>query len=185
MEEFVTYIGFDSAIIKADKKDPSIIYIQASNEDLDSDEEVVMMKALEDEAENYLKKGVISWDHQHKIEKNPKFIIGEPLDVKFTKANETLVKGRLYKKNEYAQGVMAMLASDSTRLGASIGGAIIAKSNAMSPKVNRIVPVIQRIKWDETAVTYKPINNNTRGNCTYYPFTEFAKAFMFESHKDA
>lgn len=181
MDELRAYLGFDNVTLKADKKDKSIIYIEASNEDIDSDDEMVMMKALKDEKENYLKKGVISWDHQHKLKNNPKYIIGEPLDVRFTGNNRTLVKGRLYKKNEHAQGVLAMLESNTTRLGASIGGAILAKAKNFSSRLHRIVPVISRIKWDETAITYKPINDGTRGQCTFYPFKEFAKSFMFKS----
>ena len=45
-----TYLGFGHVLLKADAKDKSVIYLEASNDGLDSDEEVVIRKALEDQA---------------------------------------------------------------------------------------------------------------------------------------
>ena len=176
--EQLAYIGFSNLLIKSDEKDDTIIYLEASNEGLDADSEIVMMKALKDEADNFLKKGLISWDHQHKAEKNPKFIIGEPLDVKFTDDNRTLVKAQMYKEKEYAQEVMKMAKSNTTRLGASIGGNIVSKSKVFNKERHQLIPVINKIQWDEVAVTYKPVNGETLGKCGYYDFGAFAKALM-------
>lgn len=180
MFEQMTYIGYDNVIFKSDPKDKWTIYLEASNENADADDEMVIMKALEDQAKSYLKKGVISWDHLHKKEKDPKYIIGEPLDVKFTGDGQTLIKAKLYKKNEYAQSIVNMLESGSTRLGASIGGAILSKSKSFSKKLNRIIPVINKLKWDEVAITYKPVNEGTLGSCSFYPFGEFSKSFILD-----
>jgi hypothetical protein len=179
------YIGLgENWLFKADKADPTICFLEASNEALDSDEELVVMKALEKQAESFLKKGLLSYDHLHKLEKNPKYIIGEPLDVKFSKDSRTLVKGRLYKSKEYAQEIMKMMQDKSTRLGASIGGAIVTKSKTYSTRLKRVVPVISDLKWDEVAITYKPVNTETLGKCTYMKFNEFAKSFMFNDEKE-
>ena len=184
--EHNTYLGFGHVLLKSDPKDKSIIYLEASNEDLDSDDEVVVMKALEKRANQFLKSGVLSWDHLHKIKKDPEFIIGEPLDVKFNKSEHlTLVKGRLYtKKNKHAQTVANMLEDETTRLGASIGGALISKSKAYSDRLKRVVPIIADLKWDEVAVTHKPVNKGTQGRCSFMPFPEFAKSFAFSDEKN-
>jgi len=181
MIESLFYAGFDNLLLKSDKDDPTIIYLEASNEDADSQGEVVLAKALSDEAESFLKKGVLSWDHQHKLQKDPNFIIGEPLDVKISKSNTTLIKGRLYKENEYAQGVMKMAKSGSTRLGASIGGGIKSRTEYFNKSLNKSVPVIEQLVWDEVAITHKPVNVGTRGKVTNVKYAEFGKSFAFAS----
>lgn len=185
--EKLFYAGCSHVLVKADKRDKTIVYLEASSETPDSDEEIVLQKALEEEAESYLKKGVLSWDHQHKIKNDPTYIIGEPLDVKFSNTNEintTLVKGRLYQKNKYAMAIMNMLSSKSTRLGASIGGMVIAKSEAYNKSIDKTLPVIEKVKWDEVAITYKPVNSDTRGKVTYTMFEEFGKSFFFKENLD-
>lgn len=166
------YTPFNTIILKADKKDPDIIYMEASNEEIDQQDDVVFMKALEEEAESFLKKGLISWDHLHKIMKSPEFIIGEPLDIAF-KNGGTWVKGKLYKAVKLAQAVKDLLASESTRIGASIGG-FIRRRKSLTKSTSGIIKLI----WDELALTYKPVNDSVRGNVSLIPIGAFAKALM-------
>lgn len=174
MTKFYSPFADQGVLIKADKNDPTVVYIEASNQEVDIQNDVTVMKALEDEAESFLRKGVISWDHLHKIEKSPEYIIGEPLDVKFKKeTNSTWVKGKLYKSVKYGKSVLDLLESDCTRLGASIGG-YIRKRQPLSKSVSAIVKVI----WDEIAVTYKPVNHTVLGNVSLIPIGAFQKALM-------
>ena len=167
------YTPFEGNIIlKADEKDPDIIYIEASNEEIDQQDDIVFMKALEEEAESFLKKGLISWDHLHKIEKSPEFIIGEPLDVAF-KNEKTWVKGKLYKAVKLARAVRDLLASGSTRIGASVGG-FIKRRKPLTKSTSGIVKLI----WNELALTYKPVNEALMGNVSLIPIGAFAKALM-------
>jgi hypothetical protein len=147
------------------------VYLEASNEGLDQDQEVILQKALNEAAPYYLSHGVLSWDHKHKHTGNPEFIIGEPLDVAFRKDGRTLVKGFLYKENEIAKSVWKNIISGA-RLGASIGGGILKKS------AERGAGLISRIIWNETAITHKPVNDGTLGNVSLVPFEEFAKALL-------
>lgn len=172
MEKFYSPFASQGVLIKADKDDPSIIYIEASNQTVDNQKDITIMKALEEEAENFLRKGVISWDHLHKIEKSPEYIIGEPLDVAFKKES-TWVKAKMYKSVTYGKSVLNLLESGSTRLGASIGG-YIAKRKSLSKSISAITKVI----WDELAITYKPVNDTTLGNVSLIPIGAFAKALM-------
>ena len=160
---------FGFSFIKGEEKDGKhIIYLEASNESKDQEGEIVIMKALKNAAEDYCSKGVISWDHQHQIKNDPEFIIGEPLDVKFTNNNSTIVKGMLYKQNPKANSVWNNIQSGSTRFGASIGGSILNKADN----------IINAVIWRDLAITHKPVNDTTFGHVQMIPFTEFAKALM-------
>jgi len=179
MEEIKAFYTPLPFLIKADPKDPNIIYLEASNTALDTQGDVVMQKALEDEAESFLKKGVLSWDHLHKIEKSPEFIVGEPLDIRFDE-NKTWVKGKLYKAVKYAEAIRDLISSQCSRLGASVGGYIKARKQ-LSKSLSAIISII----WDELAITYKPVNELTRGQVTMITPEAFAKALMAGAGVDA
>jgi len=166
------YCPLGSFIIKSDPQDEHIIYLEASNEEPDTQKEVVFMKALEQEAESYLTKGIVSWDHLHKIEGDPKYIIGEPLDVKFSNS-KTFVKARLYEGVEMAESVRRLAKANSTKLGASIGGFIRKRE-----PVNDSLSGISGVMWDEVAITYKPVNSSTMGRVSLIPMEVFNKALM-------
>lgn len=170
------YTPLDSVLIKGVEEDGKwIIYLQASNEMQDQDGETVEAEALKKAADYFLSHGVLSWDHKHKVTHDPGFIIGEPLDVKFTPKGETLVKGFLYQSNDIAQKVWKNIQSGARRIGASIGGGILQKAKS----------TIKQVIWDETALTHKPVNDGTLGLVQVVPFTEFAKALMAGSGVDS
>lgn len=170
------YTPLGSVLIKgAEENGKWIVYLQASNEMKDQDGETVDSDALKKAADYFMSHGVLSWDHKHKVTHDPGFIIGEPLDVKFTPNGETLVKGFLYKSNDIAQKVWKNIQSGARRLGASIGGGILQKAES----------TIKQVIWDETALTHKPVNDGTLGMVQVVPFAEFAKALMAGSGVDA
>jgi len=172
------YSPFSGAVLikgEEDKEGRWIVYLQASNELKDQDGEVVESGALKKAKDYFLANGVLSWDHKHKVTGDPEFIIGEPLDVKFTKGGETLVKGWLYQQNKKAQGVWNNIRSGAKRLGASIGGGILQKAEN----------AIKKVVWDETAITHKPVNSGTMGNVQMVPFSAFAKAMTAGGGVDA
>lgn len=170
------YSPLSHVLIKGVEEDGKwIVYLQASNELTDQDGEMVEVSALKKAAEYYLSHGVLSWDHKHKQTHDPGFIIGEPLDVKFTKTGETLVKGFLYKSNKIAQNLWGNIQSGAQKLGASIGGGILQKAQSK----------IKQVVWDETALTHKPVNDGTLGQVQVLPFAQFAKALMAGSGVDA
>ena len=165
--DFPFYAPFGNVLIKGVEEDGRwIVYLEASNELKDQDGETVDMDALRKAADYYLSHGVISWDHKHKLTHDPGFIIGEPLEVKFTDDRKTLIKGFLYKFNEIAGKVWKNIRSGAKKLGSSIGGGILAKSEDQ----------IRKVIWDETAITHKPINDGTMGNVRMVPFAAFTKA---------
>lgn len=170
------YSPFQSVLIKgAEEAGQWVVYLEASNELQDQDGETVDMAALKKAADYFRTRGVLSWDHKHKMLNDPGYIIGEPLDVRFSDDRKTLVKGFLYKSNDIAQKVWKNIKSGTTRLGASIGGGILKKSEN----------TIKQVIWDETAITHKPVNDQTMGNVQIIPFTAFAKALMAGSGVDS
>lgn len=174
------YSPFTEIILKSDPNDDYTIFIEASNESPDQQSEVLFMKALENEAENYLRKGIISWDHLHKIKGNPEYIIGEPEDVGF-KGKKTFVKGRLYKGVRFAEAVVRMMKANSSRLGASVGGFIRRRKKMAQQALSGVTGVL----WDETAITYKPVNDTTMGKVSLIPIGAFAKALAAGTGVDA
>lgn len=164
--------GEGDIIIKAEEGPNGewIVYLEASRETPDQEGETIESGALKKAAEHFLAHGVVSWDHMHKSgERDPKYIIGEPLDVQFTGDGRTLVKARLYRENKIAQSLWDNIKSGAKRLGASVGGGILKKA---ASKIKQVV-------WDEIAITHKPVHDATLGNVSMVPFTEFAKAVEY------
>ncbi len=173
------YSHFQNTLVKAVEEDGKWrVYLEASNEFRDQQDERVVREAMEESKANYLRKGIISWDHKHKETGDPQYIIGEPEDVTFD-GEKTLVQGFLYKENNHAQSVFKLLMSETSRLGSSIGGFIIDKADEIGGKL------IRKILWDETAITYKPVNDFTLGKVQLAPFEAFAKALTAGSGVDA
>jgi len=167
---FPFYAPFGEVLVKGVEENGKwIVYLEASNELKDQDGETVDMGALEKAADYYLSHGILSWDHQHKQEKDPEAIIGEPLEVKFTEDRKTLVKGWLYQHNDKAKKVWNNIRSGAQKLGSSVGGGILQKA---SDRIKRVI-------WDEVAITHKPINDGTFGNVSVIPFAAFAKAVSY------
>ncbi len=154
---------------KQNKSGDWVVFMEASNEGVDQEGERMLKKALESQKDYFLQHGVLSYDHMHKISTDPKYIIGEPVDVTFTRDNRTLVKGKLYQENEIARGIWPNLVSGSTRFGASVGGYILQKGP--EGDINRVI-------WDEVAVTNKPVLDSTLGHVSVIPPKEFAKSLM-------
>lgn len=167
---FPFYAPYGDVLIKGAEEDGRwMVYLEASNELKDQDGETVDMDAMRKARDYYLTHGVLSWDHKHKQTNDPEYIIGEPLEVKFTDDRKTLVKGWLYQHNDKAKKVWNNIRSGAKRLGASIGGGVLQKAESN----------IKRVIWDEVALTHKPINDATLGQVNMLPFGAFAKALSY------
>ena len=136
-----------------------IFEVEASNENLDLQNQRTLQSALQKSKEYFLTNGVISDDHQHKtrnpdgsVESHKDKIIGEPISVR-TNGKSTFVKGILYKGVEAAKPFINLLKNGSKLVKASIGG---------------IMPTIRKEKdgtetvtdfmWNDLALTVSPVN---------------------------
>jgi hypothetical protein len=136
--------------------------VEASNENLDFEEQRVLQQALLGSKNYFLTNGVVSKDHRHqqvqqngKITYDESFIIGEPIDV-YTDGGSVRVKGKLYESNPYAQEFMRLLRDGSTRVKASVGGLVPKVVNKIENgvKVGNVVSFL----WNDMALTVAPVN---------------------------
>ena len=134
--------------------------VEASNENVDANRQIVLKSALRESAGYFLSNGAISVDHRlwkhlpdNQIAIDQRYIIGTPIEVYF-QGKSTWVKGKLYKDNPLAQIAIKLLRQGSKRLYASIGG--------FSPGINISPDGIQRVtslKWNDLSLTLTPVNN--------------------------
>lgn len=144
-------------------EDGNVIFtVEASNENLDLEQQRVLQDALLGSKGHFLKSGVISKDHMYrKMNTNGSFtidesyVIGEPLEV-FTKGTSTFVKGKLYAGRKHADEFIDLLDKKSTRVRASVGG--------LMPRVKQVIEngrkigKVGSVLWDDLALTIAPVN---------------------------
>ena len=137
--------------------------VEAGNENLDLQNQIVLQNALMESKEEFLKGGVISYNHLHKrkdeqgnVIADDSMIIGEPVDVRFDEdTKKTIVKGKLYATNEKAKDIIKMLKAGSTRVRASVGGIFPKVIKNVKTGVEKIIHVL----WNDLALTTMPVNN--------------------------
>ena len=136
-----------------------IFEVEASNENLDLQNQRTLQSALMKSKEYFLTNGVISDDHQHKtknpdgsVKSNKDKIIGEPISVR-TDGKSTFVKGILYKGVEAAKPFINLLKNGSKLVKASIGGIMptIRKEKDGTETVTSFM-------WNDLALTTSPVN---------------------------
>jgi hypothetical protein len=145
-------------------QDGNIIFeVEASNENLDLEQQRVLQRALLESKDYFLANGVVSDDHKHRkatpdgeIEIDYSRVIGEPTDV-YTKGNRTFVKGILYAAKEHAQKFIELLKAHSTRVKASVGGLAPRVRTKIEKGVN--VGNVVSVLWNDIALTIAPVNS--------------------------
>lgn len=135
--------------------------VEASNENLDLQNQITLQSALKKSEEYFVTNGVISDDHLHKtrnpdgsVETHKDKIIGEPISVRFDPSSKkTFVKGILYSGIEAAKPYIELLKNKSRLVKASIGG--------IMPKVRKNADgseTITSFMWNDLALTCSPVN---------------------------
>lgn len=174
---------------KTDAYGNYIFEVEASNENLDLQNQIVLQNALMESKDEFLKGGVISYDHLHKrrdeegnVISDPSMVIGEPIDVIFDKdSKKTIVKGKLYSTNEKAREIINMLKAGSTRVRASVGGIFPQVVKNVKTGIEKITHVF----WNDLALTTSPVNN-TVGSAVFaksMTSAEFVDALPIELKK--
>lgn len=145
------------------------LFFEASNEDVDHQNEVVLQKALQESADYYLRHGNIDLSHYSILGPKsgiPDFMsyeIGKPMDVRVD-GKRTFVKAELYT-GESPQAKNANMVWDSitrqnppSRWYPSVGGAVLSKSVRFDPATNTRVAVIDKVRWNNVALDRCPVN---------------------------
>ncbi|WP_461246362.1 hypothetical protein [Treponema sp. R6D11] len=183
--EFYLNLILRKSDISTDADGNYIFEVEASNENLDLQKQVVLQRALLDSKDDFLNTGVISYDHQHKrrgpdgeVISDPTMIIGEPIEVR-TEGKKTIVKGKLYHTSDKAQEIINLLKAKSTRIKASVGGIFPKIVKNAKDGIERITSVF----WNDLALTPSPVNHTVSPAYfakSYNP-DEFVKALMATS----
>jgi uncharacterized protein YjgD (DUF1641 family) len=145
-------------------EDGNIVFeVEASNENLDLEQQRILQRALLDSKDYFLLNGVVSDDHKHqkpgpdgRIEIDYDRVIGEPVEV-YTKGSRIFVKGILYAAKEHAKKFIDLLKSHSTRVKASVGGLSPRVRTKIENGVN--VGNVVSVLWNDLALTIAPVNS--------------------------
>jgi hypothetical protein len=122
----------------------------------DRQNDTIVLKAFEDCREEFLKEGVIDWDHisvlgKSALEKS-QAIIGAPEDL-YVSDHLPYCDAYLFEKNPYVHDVlMPALEAETTVFGASVGGKVLQKSSSTDVKTNTKHSTITRIKLKHIAI---------------------------------
>lgn len=174
------------------------IYLEASNEAADQQNDLVLAKALEASADHFLKFGNIDIDHKsmpsvaaaHGIEDPEAWEIGIPEEVRI-ESGVTMVKARLFRGDTPLAARANMVWDSMTKLNpaarwyASVGGATLAKAQGIDPKSRSKVNYITRVRWSNLAISRQPVNQHVSAVQTM-PFGVLAKCWTpegFDMHK--
>lgn len=153
------------------------VYVYASDETKDTDNEIVARSLLEKSVEYFLKNGHYDWNHQSfnpNSESPAKYILGYPEEVVFTKGNACYVRGVLYSGTKLADDVWSLLNADPPgRLRVSVGG-VIKKAVSVRDKKGRPVKKAVEGLWTHLAFAVGPVHQNT--NVSLVPFGAFVKS---------
>lgn len=164
------------------------IYLEASNEALDQQNEVVMAKALAESSAYYLKFGNLDIDHYTQIGARAGipnyelYEIGRPADVAF-RDGSTFVKGQIYSGSGPAAEKANAFWSSLTELNPparwypSVGGAVMEKSIVIDPATKAKRAVIKKVRWSNIGFSKTPVNANLATVSTV-PFGALAKSFV-------
>jgi hypothetical protein len=163
-----------------------ILFFEASNEDVDHQNEVVLQKALAESAEYYLRHGNVDLSHYSLL--GPKsgisdfmsYEIGKPIDVSVN-GKRTFVKAQLYRgespmaKNANMVWESLTKQSPPSRWFPSVGGAVLSKSIKIDPETKARVAVIEKVRWNNVALDRCPVNR-TVPEVSTAPVGTFAKS---------
>lgn len=145
------------------------IYMEASNESLDLQNEIITCKALKETADYFLKFGNIDIDHitmlgaKSGTDDYQLFEVGRPVDVNF-KGSSTFVKaqlfdgkGRVADKANYMWETMTQV-NPPVNWFPSVGGAILQKAAVINPDTGQHVNVATKVRWSNIGMSRTPVN---------------------------
>jgi hypothetical protein len=184
-DEFVSFQSLLKAT-PAEEAGERFIYIEASNEGVDQQGEIVLSKALADSADFYRKYGNVDLDHwtilgpKSGIQNPMQYEIGKPVDVRIER-KRTFVKAQLYtgqsdlarNANMVWESMTAI--SPPARWYPSVGGAVLERATEFDPETQTRVVAIKAVRWSNIGLSRTPVNQHVP-TATAAPMGVFAKA---------
>jgi hypothetical protein len=175
----------------ATEGDKRFVYMEASNETRDLQNEVTLQKALAESAEYYLKFGNVDLEHFTILGRpNPDlgrkgfpdyedYEIGRPVDVRFD-GSRTFVKAQINQGSSEFFGKANRFWASITELDPpkewypSVGGAVLEKSIGVDAETGERYAVISKVRWSNIGMSLTPVNAELTG-CSTVPFGVLAK----------
>jgi hypothetical protein len=163
-----------------------ILFMEASNEDPDYQNEIVLQKALSESSDYYLRHGNIDLSHysilgaKSGIANFMEFEIGKPIDVQIT--DKAFVKCELYTgespmaKNANMVWESLTRQNPPSRWYPSVGGVVLSKSEQIDPVTKKKITVVDKVRWNNIALDRCPVNR-TVPEVSAAPVGVFAKSF--------
>lgn len=169
------------------------LYLEASNEGVDQQDEVVAAKALAESADWFKQYGNIDLEHYTLIGRpNQKtgsigipgcelYEIGKPLEVRQT-GKTTFVKAEIYSgvgpTVEKANNFWASLVDQTPaqRWYPSVAGQIMEKAIHIDPGTKAKRAVIKKVRWQNIGMSKTPVSQHVP-TCAVMPFGAFAKCW--------
>jgi len=174
-------IGF-SALVKAhvSKSGKREIEMEVSNENRDTEGDVIMQQALLRSSDSYIRHGHVDIDHYSELGKNPAYhflgikdpdswIIGVPLEVKDMGEGRTGIKAEIFKskdgtidsqKHKFDLFWESLQTDPPARWYASIYG--FPGTDTVTGEGGASRYLVKSFDWRSTAVTRNPINNSIK-----------------------
>lgn len=162
------------------------VSVEASNEELDKENDMILQKALLDSSDYFIKNGHFDLDHISELGHrmgipNPdRYVIGYPTTVKDLGEKRTGVEGTIFKNKDgsvdpskfvYDAFWCSLQTDPPARWKASIFGRA-TEIDASGEKAPR--HLVKAIRWSSLAFTKKPVNDAIKGEARIIT----AKAFV-------
>ena len=165
-----------SVVIKASEADGKrLVAVEASNEEVDKEGDVILQKALLDSQDTFLKGGHFDIDHISELGlrmgiTNPdRYVIGYPTKVTDLGKGRTGVEGEIFRNKDgscdpnkfiYDSFWTSLQTNPPTRWRASIYGKAreVDTSGKDAPR-----HVVKAIEWKSLAFTKRPVNDQIKG----------------------
>ncbi len=165
------------------------IYLEASKEGVDQQNEIVLSKALEDSAGHFLRYGSIDIDHKsmpqiaakYGISDPESWEIGLPVEVKAS-GGSVFVKARLFSGSTHLADKANMVWDSLVNLNPparwypSVGGAPLARKDVIDPITKARVGCVTKVRWSNLAISRQPVNQHVAAAETM-PFGALAKCW--------
>lgn len=163
------------------------LYIEASNEKVDQQGEVVLMSALKDSADYFKQFGNLDIDHytiigpKLGIPDYLKYEIGRPVDVRFERGR-TFVKGEIFsgdgpmaeKANQFWASLVDL--KPAQRWYPSVGGKVTGKEVQVDKATLMRRAMVTAVRWYNIGFSKTPVNADVSEVSTV-PFDVFAKSW--------
>lgn len=163
------------------------VYIEASDETVDAQNEIVLQKALRESSKYFEKYGNLDIDHitmigaRAGIPNYSMFEIGHPVEVAFN-GDKTFVKGEIATGDGQACDKANQFWSSMTdrdppaKWYPSVGGAVLDRDVEIDPRTNMRKAIVKKVRWSNIGFSRTPVNQNVQ-TVTTIPYDVLAKSW--------